>query len=726
MPLGNWIKPSENFERVSPIFAKEFSLKNKVKSATLEITALGVYEAVLNGKRVGNFIMAPGFTSYESRIQEQSYDITEMLTEENRLEVTVGMGWCRSSLTWENITDIWSDTSAICANIKIEYVNGVKECYPTDIDWQVARSNFLQTEIYHGETFDARNTAYEWKNSEVLRHSKSCIIDQEGEEVNEIYSLEAKEIIITPKGETVIDFGQNLTGYVKFNIKGDAGHIAEIDHAEVLDSDGNFYTENLRSAKQKLTYICNGENSSFKPHFTFYGFRYIRLVNWPCEVNLSDFTAVLVSSNIRKTGVFECSNPLLTKLHHNIMWGQIDNFLDIPTDCPQRDERFGWTGDAQVFIRAASYNFDVKKYFMKWLKDLSADQHENGSVPHVVPDVLKYMAGDNVQAGSAAWGDAAVICPWQIYLTYGDKKILQNQFESMKKWVDYVNSQCPEKKLWENGTHFGDWLGLDAKEGDYKGSTPENYIASAYFAYSTKILIKAARVIREDASEYEDLYERIVADFKAKYFENNALKVKTQTAHALALYFDLCNDKALVAKDLAQLVKDNNMKISTGFVGTPYILHALSDNGYTDIAYSLLLQEDAPSWLYPVKAGATTIWEHWDSIKPDGTMWSADMNSLNHYAYGAVADWMYGVMAGINIDEDKPGFDHIILKPQVYHAISKVNTSIMTKKGKLVSRWRRDNGKVAYSFEIPKFCTATIILGDETYEVGSGIHKYKI
>lgn len=726
IPFGNWIIPSQDFGEVCPVFRRRFRLSGKLNSAGLCMTALGLYEARLNGKLIGDQVFAPGWTSYRKRLQFQEYDITDLLEEENELTITLGKGWAVDELTWDRNTGYGSDTAAILADIRLKYMDGTSESIVTDKDWEAAKTGILESHIYDGEVFDSRITPENWIPCQLFDYPKEQLIPQEGDPIREVEVLRPEEIITTPKGETVIDFGQNMTGYVQFTITGPEGHKAVVSHAEVLDRDGNFYTANLRSAKEQITFYCNGETVTYKPHFTFQGFRYIRLENWPEEVKKENFTALAVHSDMKRIGHFECSEPLINQLYKNIIWGQRGNFLDVPTDCPQRDERLGWTGDAQVFIRAASYNYDVNRFFTKWLHDLKADQYPDGEMPAVIPDVLSGGVSEGHGSNSAAWGDAATVCPWQLYLSYGNRQILEDQFDSMRKWVEYIRRQGDNEYLWNTGEHYGDWLGLDAAEGSYKGATDEGLIATAYFAYSTSLLIKAGHVLERDMTEYETLYQGIRKAFQETYLKDGVPMTDTQTARVLALYFDLCDNPKEMAAGLARLVEQNGNRLSTGFVGTPYLLHALSDHGYAELAYSLLLQEEFPSWLYSVKAGATTIWEHWDGMRPDGTMWSTDMNSFNHYAYGAVADWMYGVMAGIRPCEDKPGYEHIILNPIPDKRISYVKASLDTKYGTITSSWKKENGKVVYEFEVPHGCTADIILEGNQYTVIGGKHSYKI
>ena len=708
----NWIKPADNTGDVCPIFRKKFSIRKDVTAAQLSISAMGVYEAVLNSSAVGDFFMAPGWTAYNKRHLYQEYDITDMLEKTNVIEVTVGRGWYSGRIAWPEDdrngikNKIWGSDFGLIALITVTYTDGTIERIQTDETWEYAKSPILFSEIYDGETYEARVTPSDRGPVQFAGAATDTLLPHDGEFVTDQEQIAPLRVFTTPKAETIIDFGQDIAGRLELKIDGKEGDVIEISHAEVLDKDGNFYTENLRSAKQKIKYICKDGLQTYKPHFSFMGFRYIRLDKYPYEVRPENFTAIVAHSDMKRTGYFKCSNPKLNKLYENIIWGQKGNFVDVPTDCPQRDERLGWTGDAQVFVRTASYNYDVRKFFKKWLRDLAAEQFPGGEVPNVIPNALGTMDT------SAAWGDAAVICPWQIYLTYGDKEILKDQYSSMRKWVEYIRKTGDNEFLWNTGEHFGDWLGLDAPAGSYKGSTDMYYIATAFYAYSTSLLVKTAKVLGYDCTEYEELYRNIVAEFQKTFV------CKTQTEHVLALYFNLTADKQKTAAALAKMVVENGNKLTTGFVGTPYLLHALSENGYAEIAYNLLLQEGFPSWLYSVNQGATTIWEHWDGINDKGEMWSRDMNSFNHYAYGAVADWMYGVAAGIRIDESKPAFEHVILEPITDKRLGFVEASIDTKFGKVSSKWTFVEDAIKYEFEVPN--TATIILDGNSWEVTKG------
>ena len=718
---AGWIAAPGDYGDVCPVFARSFKLPEKAASATLLISAVGAYEASINGARVGDFILAPGWTAYQSRIQYQEYDVTDMLAGDNALEILVGRGWS-GRFTWlrKEMYPMYPSVAVICA-LRIIFADGSEKAVLSDAGFSVARSNILFSDIYDGEIYDARETAREWEPAAVIDYPKDVLVPQQGEPVREIEVLKPVGLIDTGVDETIVDFGQNLTGYVIINTKQPSGAVLEIRHAEVLRDNENlrFYTENLRGALQRMTYIANGAQTVYKPHFSFQGFRYVRVDKWPAEVCLDDFTAAVVHSDIRRTGYFECSDEKVNKLYQNIIWSQKGNFLDIPTDCPQRDERLGWTGDAQVFARASAYSFDVGKFFAKWLADLALEQYEDGGVPAAIPDPL-----GRDWANSAAWGDAAVICPWQIYLAYGDKSMLAAQFDSMRKWVDYMRGAADDDYIRRSGSHFGDWLALDNGEGVYSGATPKDLIATAYFAFSTGIFTKAGKILGMDMAPYEELYENVAGAFRREYVRNGKIAAGTQTAHAIALYFGLCGEhRESVAKDLRDMVAANGDRLTTGFVGTPYLLHALSQSGYVETAYSLLLQESFPSWLYSVGKGATTIWEHWDGVREDGGFWDINMNSFNHYSYGAVADWMYGAMCGISPDEDAPGYENAVIKPLPDKRLRYASACIDTKYGKLSSKWSIDGDTVAFDFEVPN--KAHITIGQNTYRVGKGTHSFK-
>ncbi len=712
---AKWIRPQTGLGDVCPVFRKQWktNAERPAAKAELIITAVGVYEARLNGARVGDFVLAPGWTSYEKRLQYQTYDITGMLQEENCLEVTVGKGWARSPMPGfadnEEKKQRLAQPCGLFAEIRLTDAEGNETVMGTDASWQYGESPIRFSEIYDGEHYDARVCPETW--SDAVEYERSCenLIPQEGEKIREMERVQAKRIFVTPAGETVVDFGQEVTGYVEFTVDAKAGQAVKLLHGEVLDREGNFYRDNYRDAKAELQYICRDGVQTWHPSLTFFGFRYVKLEEFPGEARPEQFTAIAVYSEMKQTGRLRCGVPELNQLFSNIFWGQKGNFLDVPTDCPQRDERLGWTGDAEVFVKTASYNFDVETFFNKWLHDLAADQFASGAVGHVVPDYLQN------QTPSAAWGDAAAICPWQIYQTYGSRKVLEDQFESMKKWVGYITHATTTPNLWTGGEHYGDWLGLDAPSGSYKGSSREDLIASAFYALSTQLVIKAGQVLGEDVTAYERLYQDIVKAFRAAYPE-----YRTQTEYTVAVWFGLAENPQQSADELAAMVKRDGCQLKTGFVGTPFLLHVLSGYGYTDLAYTLLLRKEYPSWLYPVIKGATTIWEHWDGIMEDGGFWSVDMNSFNHYAYGSVADWVYEEAAGIRPLE--PGFSRVQVAPKPDRRLGWLEASIETRNGLVRSRWEYQEDGVRY--EIETEMPAVIVIDGVSHQLSAGTYTF--
>lgn len=741
--VARWITPDFGSgmpeSEASPMLRKTFGVHNRVKAARIYATSLGLYELYLNGSRVGDCLLTPGWTSYNKRLQYQTYDVTSMLKDGvNAVGVLLGKGWYMGNLAWEKRFNLYGDKEAALIQIHIAYEDGKEEIISTDTSWKASTGPIRMSEIYHGETYDARlekagwNMAdYEdadWSGVKVLEHSLEILVAQENVPVKKIEEIKPVNIICTPSGDTVIDMGQNMVGRMRFSVQGEAGTEVVLQHAEVLDREGNFYTDNLRKAKQAIRYILKGAGrESFEPHFTFQGFRYVKVKGYPGELSLDDFTGVVIHSDMEPTGSFKCSDDLVNQLQHNILWGQKGNFVDVPTDCPQRDERLGWTGDAQVFARTACFNMNAAPFFTKWLKDLEADQLENGGVPFVIPHVL----GEK-EHSSAAWGDAAVICPWTVYLCYGDKRILEKQYGSMKAWVEYIRSQGTDEYLWNTGFHFGDWLGLDAKEDSYIGATAKDFIATAFYAYSTALLKQTAEILgrKEDAKIYGELYAKILEAFRKEFVTPaGRLAVPTQTAYVLALMFDLLEekDRERAVKTLAEYLEENKDHLTTGFVGTPYLCLVLSQNGLTGKAYKLLLQKDYPSWLYQITKGATTIWEHWDGIKEDGSFWSADMNSFNHYAYGSIGDWLYRVVAGIDTAIEKPGYKHIHIKPQPGQEISFAEAALQSMYGEIRSAWERKGGRMKIAVTIPPNTKATAVLPfarpEDLTESGKGIDR---
>ena len=712
---SHWITTSRDTGDICPVFRKTFTGGKPVEKAVLEITALGVYTASLNGLKIGNDVLAPGWTSYDYRLQVQTYDVTDMLREHNELHVTIGRGWFRSPMPgWLSSADKtrrYEQPCGLIAALQICYTDGTQETVCTDDTWEWTGSPVLFSEIYDGEKYDARIQMENWEKAALLDWSKEILIPQEGEQILETERVLAKQILHTPAGETVIDFGQEVTGYMEFTVTAPASSTVCFTHGEVLDADGNFYNANYRSAKAMVEYICREGEQTWHPCLTFFGFRYVKLISWPGEARCEDFTAIVVHSDLKRTGWLKSGDAQVNQLFSNIVWGQRGNFLDVPTDCPQRDERLGWTGDAEVFIKAASYLYDTERFFRKWLHDLAADQRESGEVGQVIPDVMPEAEG------SSAWGDAATICPWQIYQTYGNLSVLEDQYESMCRWVDFITSVTTTPYLWTDHFHFADWLGLDAPYGSYKGSTREDFIATAYYAGSAGLVIQAGKLLGKDVSSYEALRDSIVATFRKTFPD-----YRTQTEHVLAVHFGLATDPQKTADDLAAMVEKDGIQLRTGFLGTPYILHVLTEYGHADLAWSLALRREYPGWLYPISKGATTIWEHWDGIKPDGTFWSTDMNSYNHYAYGAVADWFFEQAAGIRHDESHPGFSELIYAPHPDARLGWLQTKLETRHGTISALWVCQENGVRYELDTP--VRTQVCLGGEQKWVNPGRYLF--
>jgi alpha-L-rhamnosidase len=708
-------------------------LDGKPAWARISATALGLYELSVNGARVGDAFFTPGWTSYRKRLQFQTWDVTSLLRPgENVIGATLGCGWYKGDLVgWEKRRGLYGTRTALLLQMHLRGEDGTEKIFCSDEDWKASEGPILYAELYHGETCDARREKpgwdapgfddSAWTKAQVIDHDLSTLAPQEGPLVRRQETLAARSLFTTPKGERVLDFGQNLAGWVRFTVRGAAGQKVVLRHAEILDAEGNFFTANLRSAKARVEYVLRGDGQEvFEPHFTFMGFRYVCIDEYPGEPSIDAFTAVVVHSDLERTGTFESSHALLNALHRNIHWSLKDNFLDVPTDCPQRDERLGWTGDAQVFARTACFHVGAASFFSKWLGDLARDQRPDGGVPFVVPDVLSgdVLSPDSMlkqSHSSCGWGDAATIVPWTLYQCYGDRRVLERQYESMKGWVEYIRAHARNGLLWDTGFHFGDWVAIDAKEGSYFGATPNDLTATAFYAHSTDLLARSAAALEKtaDAKRYRRLHGEIVNAFRAEFFTPaGRLAARTQTAHILALGFGLAPEehKARTLETLLSLLEENGGHLTTGFLGTPYFCRVLSDNGRLEDAYALLLKEDYPSWLYQVTKGATTIWEHWDGIKPDGSMWSPDMNSFNHYAYGAVGDWLYRVAAGLDSDPDAPGYKRLIVRPRPGGGLSWAKVEYRTLYGASSVEWRRETGRMTLEVRVPHNTTARIML----------------
>lgn len=735
---ADWITPEYDYtapKTACPVMRKEFLLEKKVERARVYVTAKGLYELRLNGKKVGRDFLTPGWTSYNKRTLYQIYDVTEMLKQGgNAIGASIGSGWYKGELGWRSRRNLYGGREALILELHLIYEDGTSDKILSDGTWQSSyRGPVVFSEIYHGETYDARKemdfdlygcSFADWFKVRVMGAvPKDVLHAQECPPVRGKLVLHPLRLIITPQGDRVLDMGQNMTGHVRFWVKGKAGDRVVLSHGEILDPDGNFYTENLKGARQRIQYILKDDKEAvFEPHFTYQGFRYVKIEEYPGDIELQNFEGVVLYSDIPETGSFCCSDANLQQLTQNILWGQRGNFVDIPTDCPQRCERLGWTGDIQIFSGTAALQMETPLFLRKWLHDVAAEQFPSGGVPWVVPDIyddtyaydLAGYVGQSEKV-AAAWGDCSTVVPWSLYQAYGDKRVLEEQFDSMKKYVEFIRRQGPCEYTWEGCHQLGDWVALDAPYGSFVGATDVDYVAASYYAKSTEILYKTAKVLGRDEEyqTYRNLYEEIVRTFRERYVEESGeLKVKTQTALILAAEFELVPWELACRymKKLAEWLKDTNYELITGFVGTPYICHALSRHGQTETAYKLLFKKEYPSWMYQVTQGATTVWEHLDGIRPDGTLWNPRMNSFNHYAYGSVAEWIYRDITGLKFSEDTPAYRKFRICPKPGRELDAAEFTYESMYGKIVSGWQKDKDMVQYHIIVPVNTRAEVYL----------------
>jgi len=732
---AQWIEPVQSEERHMPglLVRKEFAVPKKIASARAYVTSHGFYELHINGKKVGDEVFTPGWTSYNKRLQYQVFDVTSLLQQgKNGVAAMLADGWYRGSLAWENNWGIWGKKLGLLCQLQITFTDGSEQTIITDNSWKGTQDGPVTADgIYDGERYDARKELKGWSNAgfddsqwkpvAVTDAGKENLVAVQSVPVRKIQELKPVRIFKTPKGLLVADFGQNMVGWIRLKVNGSAGTTVTIRHAEVLDKYGNFYTDNLRAAAATAAYtLKGGAEETYEPRFSFFGFRYAAVDGYPGELKPEDLTGIVVHSDMKPTGSFECSNALVNQLQHNIQWGQKGNFIDVPTDCPQRDERLGWTGDAQAFCRTAAFNMDVSPFFTKWLKDVAADQDSNGAVPFVIPDVLRN------KGTSAGWGDVSTITPWTMYRVFGDKRILETQYPSMKAYVEYIRNKAGDSYLWKGGSVFGDWLFYKSmRQTENDGYTSPDMIATMFYAYSSHLLAQAAAVLgkTDDEKNYSNIFEKVKEAFNRNYVTaEGRIASESQTGYVLALHFGLLPEamRPKATEYLVADIKERGNHLSTGFLGTPYLCHVLTANGRTDVAYDLLLQQTFPSWLYPVKMGATTIWERWDGQKTDSTFQDVGMNSFNHYAYGAIGDWMYRVVAGIEIGE--PGYKHILIQPQPDKKLTYAKASFESSYGQIASGWEMKDGKILLKVKIPANTRATIMLpfasADKVTETG--------
>ena len=694
----------------NPIFQKDIAVTKELVSARLYICGLGLYEAEIDGVRVGNEYMTPYCNNYAAWVQAQTYDVTEQLRFGGRLSVALGDGWYMGRFGYFGRDKLYGSEYKLIAEVRLAFADGSEEIVGTDESWAVTRGNITFSNIYDGEHRD--DTLPNLPLEPVrLTEAPAPIVDRYSLPVTIHERIKPVKLIQTPKGETVLDLGQNLAGIFSLRIHEKPGTVVHIQVGEVLQG-GCFYNENLRSAKAEYFYTCGGEETVLTPKFTFYGFRYVK-VEGITNLKAEDFTALALYSDLPETGTLTTGHEKVNRLIENVKWGQKGNFLDVPTDCPQRDERMGWTGDAQVFSATSCYLRDSYAFYRKYLHDMNTEQAAlDGMVPDVVPSLEKAYQGT-----ASVWGDAAAIIPWTVYQFYGDKIILADSFDGMKAWVDYIRRYDGETHAWREHFHYGDWLALDhpSKAVDQcKGGTDEGYIAYVYYMNSAELVSKAAKVLGKDAEEreYAALAAKLRGFIRDEYFApNGRCAADTQTGLLLALQYGLTPNPDACRKRLAEKLEMTEGKLQTGFVGTPFLNRQLTEAGMVKEAYDLLLNEEYPGWLYEVNLGATTIWERWNSLSPDGSVSSTGMNSFNHYAYGAIAEWMFRYMAGLQPVEDAPGFRKVKLVPVPDRRIGRLDMTYQSAAGTYHIQWElAETGQFTLELDIPFGCEAELTL----------------
>jgi alpha-L-rhamnosidase len=714
------ISPADDFAG-APLLRTEFALAQghgAVLSAELAVSSLGVFEAYLNGRAAGPDVLSPGWSSYEWRLRYRAYDVKDLLRPITVLGISLGNGWSRGRLGWNGNRAFYGDRLAVTAQLEVAYADGHRQLVITDEAWLAGPSATLANDLYDGQTIDARLADATWLRPgaalpgwggvETLDFDTSRLTPYVGPPVIRHEALRPVAIWSSPSGRTLVDFGQNLVGWLRFTIQGEAGTEIVVRHGEVLEH-GELGVRPLRRAKATDRFILSGGEDHFEPTKTFHGFRYAEITGWPGELTPGSLEAVVVHSDLRRTGYFECSDPMLNQLHSNVTWGMRGNFLDVPTDCPQRDERLGWTGDLAVFAPAAAFLYDVDSFLADWLRDLAAEQRaQDGVVPLVVPDVLKYEPAPSSFPRSvtvAIWSDAAVWVPWALWQDYGDRGVLADQYASMAAHARRVESLLSPAGLWDTGFQLGDWLDPQAPPSDpFKAKADRHVVATACFYRTACTVADTADLLgrAEDARHFRQAAGRARAAFNKYYVqENGTVLSDCATVYALAIVFGLLDDRrtARAGDRLSALVRADGYRISAGFAGAPYVTDALTQTGHLDDAYRLLLERGCPSWLYPVTMGATTIWERWDAMLPDGTINPGQMNSFNHYALGAVADWIHRTIGGIAPLE--PGYAKVLIAPQPGGGLTWARARLETIHGQVEVHWQEAEPDLTIDVTVP-------------------------
>jgi len=734
---AQWIAPGWDEDpatpQPSPLLRRDFTLPSPAARARLYITAHGLYIGEINGRRVGSDCLTPGWTSYHHRLLVQSYDVTDLLNAgDNTIGAILGEGWYRGRIgAVGGLRCAYGETLGLLAQLVIHHADGTVTTIASDERWQAATGPILSSGIYDGEHYDARRERrgwslpggedHNWQPVRVLAQPLTHLEPSPGLYVRIQEELPPVAVTLRDACHAIYDFGENIAGWTRIAVRGEAGVHVTLRHAEALDAEGSLYTANLRSAQQTDHYILRGDGVEvFAPHFTYHGFRYVEVETAaPLSAPLQ-ITGIVVYSDLETTGSFACSDARLNQLQRNIVRSQRGNFIDIPTDCPQRDERLGWSGDAQVFAATACFNMQCAPFFSKWLRDLAADQRPSGAYPIAAPmpsSAVKELSGGGMAImpiqvdpgyGVAGYSDAGVIVPWMLYLRYGDRDVLAEHYASMARWIEDLARKAGGDLIWSGWFQFGDWLALDAP-------TLNDLVATAYFAHSTHLLAQIAHVLgkREDAERYRTRWETIRGAFVARFVQpDGAIQPEAQSAYVLALTHDLLpatlRDQA--AERLVALIRARNNHLSTGFMGTPHLCDVLAHAGYLDVAYDLLLQESYPSWLYPLAHAATTIWERWNGIQPDGAFFNPAMNSFNHYAYGAIGDWLYRTIGGVDGDATSPGYRHVIVRPQPGGNITWAHTTLHSLYGTIDVKWEIAAQVFTLDVVAPPNTTATITL----------------
>ncbi len=715
---------------------RTFSLEALPDRAMLRVSALGVVEARLNGTRVGDEVLAPGWTSYRHRLVVAEHDVTDALVVgENVLAAIVGEGWALGRLGWEDKRNHYAERPALFAELVLE-TGDRTEVIASDGSFRAGAGGVRDNSIYDGETFDARLEPSGWDAAgfddsgwggvEAVEWPLEALTDSTAEPIRRVEELAPVDVLTTPSGKTVVDFGQNLSGRVRFTVTAEEGVVITLRHAEVMVA-GEIDTETVRTAKATDRFISAGGTDTWEPRFTFHGFRYVEVEGWPGELDPAAIRAVVTHSDMTRIGWLETSDPLLNQLHSNAVWSMRDNFVGIPTDCPQRDERLGWTGDINAFAPTAAFLYDVRGVLGSWLRDLALEQKAAGFVPWVVPDVLSTPSSP-----TALWSDVAVSLPWALYREYGDAGILADAYESMTAFIRQVEGLLDEHGLWSTGFQYGDWLDPDAPiDNPAGGKTDRHLVASAYLCKTTRELADTARILGhdQDAEEFAALAERARAAFRREYVTTTGrVAGETVTGYALAIAFGILDDdqRAHAGDLLARLVAKAGYRISTGFAGTPLVTDALSSTGHLDEAYLLLTETGCPSFLYPVTMGATTIWERWDSVRPDGTINPSGMTSLNHYALGAVVDWMHRTIGGLTAIQ--PGYTRMRIAPLPGGKLTSARLRHVIPAGEIEVSWRLEEQTMTVGVTIPEGTSAEVVLPlhpeAETHQVGGGTHRW--